>query len=195
MNNKDLTPKDTKKSEERSLFDRVIQILEQTRANVVRTVNSSIVTAYWLIGREIVLELQGGDERAEYGKQVMENLSTQLTQKYGLGFSVANLKNFRQFYATYADCLAKKSYPSGSESGGGFNPQLSWSHYRALMRVAKPEVRIFYEKEAAECGWSKVQLERQIQTSYYERILKNRGHAGLLPANRERLPGDAGHTR
>jgi len=140
MNNKDLITNDTIKAEDRSLFDRVIRILEETRTNVVRTVNSNMVTAYWLIGREIVLELQGGDERAEYGKQVMENLSTQMTQQYGMGFSVANLKNFRQFYATYADCLAKKSYPSGSESGGGFNPQLSWSHYRALMRVAKYSV-------------------------------------------------------
>jgi predicted nuclease of restriction endonuclease-like (RecB) superfamily len=85
----------------------------------------------------------------------------------------------------------EKSYSTGSEFKNGFSSQLSWSHYRALMRVSTPEARHFYEKEAVECGWSKAQLERQIQTSYYERILKNRSHDGLLPANRERLPGEA----
>lgn len=226
MNNKDLTPKDTKKAEGRSLFDRVILILEETRANVVRTVNSNIVTAYWLIGREIILELQAGDERAEYGKKVIENLSERLTNKYGKGFSAPTLWNFRQLYQVYSFREQSILSPAGRESNPTaqlvdlsrqtklspsgreltvndsssssseesvycFNPQLSWSHYRALMRVAKPEARIFYEKEAAECGWSKVQLERQIQTSYYERILQNKGHDGLLPARRERLPGDA----
>ncbi len=73
------------------LMDRVVSILEQARANVVRAVNSNMVIAYWLIGREIVQELQRGEERAEYGKQVIENLSKQLTQKYGKGFSLARL--------------------------------------------------------------------------------------------------------
>jgi len=80
--------------------------------------------------------------------------------------------------------------PTGVELAQDFNPHLSWSHYRALMRVDKPEARLFYEKEAAECGWSKAQLERQIQTSYYERILHNKGEDGLLPVNHERLPGE-----
>jgi hypothetical protein len=83
------------------LMDRVVSILEQARANVVRAVNSNMVIAYWLIGREIVQELQRGEERAEYGKQVIENLSKQLTQKYGKGFSVASLKSFRQFYLAW----------------------------------------------------------------------------------------------
>jgi hypothetical protein len=124
-----------------SLFDRVVEILEQARSNVVRSVNRSMVTGYWLIGREIVMEIQGGDERAEYGKQVIENLSRQLTRRYGQGFSTANLKNFRQFYATYPDRLEQKGYPPGSELDtalgksypmrseleNSFSPQLSWS--------------------------------------------------------------------
>lgn len=212
-----------------SLFARVASILEQARSNVVRNVNSNMVTAYWLIGREIVLELQGGEERAEYGKQVIEELSKLLTKKYGKGFSETNLKYFRTFYQVYAERLAgighppgdqfvavqirhplgdesgeqpklhppggelavaaQKEHQTGGEFGNGFNPQLSWSHYRALMRVANHEARDFYEKEAAECGWNKSQLERQIQSSYFERIIKNKGQRGLLPANRERLPG------
>ena len=73
--------------------------------------------------------------------------------------------------------------------GQGFNPNLSWSHYRALLQVTKREVREFYEKEAVECGWNKKQLERQIRSSYYERIVKNRGEEGLVAADRERLAG------
>lgn len=88
-----------------ALFGRVVSILEQAQGNVVRAVNTNMVLAYWLIGREIVQELQGGEERAEYGRQVLEALSERLTEWYGKGFSVT------------------------------FSPHLSWSHYRALMRV------------------------------------------------------------
>ncbi|MEI7671703.1 MAG: PDDEXK nuclease domain-containing protein [Deltaproteobacteria bacterium] len=207
MNHEDLTTKLTKKADERSLLDRVVLILEQARANVVRSVNNSMVTAYWLIGREIVLELQGGDERAEYGKQVIGNLSTQLTKKYGQGFSVANLKNFRQFYSTYSDSLEKKSYPLGSEFDtapgksypmgsefkNGFSSQLSWSHYRALMRVAKPEARDFYEREAIEGGWDKRSLERQIHSQYYERMLVSQNPQQMIEsARREIVPRTEG---
>ena len=197
------------------LFDRVVSILEQARGNVVRAVNSNMVLAYWLIGREIVQEIQGGEERAEYGKQVIEDLSVQLTKKYGKGFSPSTLWRFRQLYQVYADRIgilaplgrefadeeklaptgresrsSEIQHPAGGEFSDGFNPQLSWSHYRALMRVKDEKARDFYEREAAECGWSKVQLERQIRTSYFERIIANRGEEGLLPAGRERLPGE-----
>ncbi|MCX6162967.1 MAG: DUF1016 N-terminal domain-containing protein, partial [Ignavibacteriae bacterium] len=76
------------------LLERVISILEQARTNVVKAVNSNMVIAYWLIGREIVQEIQGGEERAEYGKQVILELSSRLTQKYGKGFSTTNLWYF-----------------------------------------------------------------------------------------------------
>jgi hypothetical protein len=85
------------------LFNRVVSILEQARANVVRSVNNNMVIAYWLIGREIVQEIQGGDERAEYGKQVIEELSVKLTNRYGRGFSTTNLRYFRTFYAAYSE--------------------------------------------------------------------------------------------
>ena len=187
------------KKEGPQLFDRVVSILEQARKNVVRSVNSNMVIAHWLIGREIVEEIQAGDERAEYGKRILGRLSEQLSTKYGTGFSVSNLRNFRQFYSIYQGRSIHypsgselqddpKHYPEGSESHvpakyhpagdpfkSGFNPQLSWSHYRALMRVSNPDARNFYEQEAAECGWTKSQLERQIQTSYYERILRAKG--------------------
>jgi len=206
------------------LFDRVVSILEQARTNIVSSVNNNIIVAYWMIGREIVEELQAGVKRAEYGKQIIEDLSARLTKKYGKGFSITNLKNFRMFYQVYSDrinetdhskqghvTIIQKGHPVGDQSvsqlkknnsddqftvvgandlnTNGFHSQLTWSHYRALMRVKNENARLFYEYEAATCGWSKTQLERQIQTSYYERIIRNKGKAGLLPENRERLTG------
>lgn len=179
------------------LLDRVVVILEEARGQVVRAVNTHMVWAYWLIGREIVQALQGGDERAAYGQQVLSEVSRQLTQRYGKGFSLANLQNFRKFYLAYsarAVPAAPIQYPAGRELAGsesvqGFSPQLTWSHYRALMRVDNVQARDFYEREAIECGWSKVQLERQIHSFYFERIVAHRGAQGVLPAGRERLPG------
>ena len=199
-----------KNIQKNSLLDRVVHILEQARTNVVRSVNSNMALAYWLIGREIVQGIQGGEERAEYGKQVLGELSQQLTRRYGTGFSIPNLQNFRKFYLAYPDRIVIQyplgtnsadnttvpqiQYPTGSELDDEyvncFNPHLGWSHYRALMRVSKPEARLFYEKEAAECGWSKAQLERQIHSSYYQRILSNSGKGGLVSPKRERLQGE-----
>ena len=186
------------------LFDRIVTILEQARGNVVRAVNTHMVLAYWLIGREIVLDHQGGKKRAEYGTRVLSDLSTRLAHQYGDGFSVPNLQNFRKFYLAYRTRVIDGNiqYPSGTKSshapisrpeGGavmsGFFAQLTWSHYRALMRVKDPNEREFYEQEAAGCGWSKDQIERQIQTSYYKRIVANRGPDGLVAASRDRLQG------
>ena len=199
------------------LLARVVAILERARANVVRSVNSQMVIAYWLIGQEIVEEEQQGKKRAEYGKRLIEELSRNLTERYGKGFSVSNLWSFRQFYLAYVDRrpeilhpkgrelerrkklhptggelpLAEKgrsmgdelqdskSYPPGDESPRGFFPDLSWSHYRALMRVENEHARSFYELEAAGNRWNKRQLERQIHSFYYERLLKSRDKAGM----------------
>ena len=155
--------------------------------------------------------IQSGKERAEYGKQVLEELSDKLNKHYGSGFSIPNLQNFRKFYLAFQGRYqiqyptgtkslqdknegmpnnSVKQYPAGSEFTNGFNSNLSWSHYRALMRVKDEKARDFYEHEAAECGWSKAQLERQIHTSYYERIIGNQGENGLLPDKHEYLPGE-----
>ncbi|MBC8206989.1 MAG: DUF1016 family protein [Kiritimatiellales bacterium] len=179
-----------------ALFGRIVSILEEARGNVVRVVNSNMVWAYWLIGREIVEELQGGAARAEYGKKVIEELSIRLNERYGKGFSEENLQLFRRFYIAYSERITisypvgtgsleegkayppgtelvpvGKSSPAGSESLQGFSPQLSWSHYRVLMRVENTQARDFYEREVIEGGWSKRTLERQVHTQYYERSL------------------------
>jgi predicted nuclease of restriction endonuclease-like (RecB) superfamily len=200
-----------------ALFARVVGILEQAQSNVVRAVNSNMVLAYWSIGREIVDELQGGEERAAYGTKVIAELSVRLMQRYGKGFSAPVLWSYRQFYLVYADrCkilfppgresgsagnlfptgrelpMLQKSYPAGSESLQGFSPQLSWSHYRALMRVDNTEARFFYEREAAAGGWDKRTLERQIHSFYYERILKSSKPEKMLAQGRS-LPVAASH--
>lgn len=195
------------------LFDRVISILDEARGNVLRAVNMNMVLAYWLIGREIVEEIQSGRERAEYGDKVVERLSARLTGRYGKGFSEPNLQWFRKFYIVYKERIAIP-YPVGTESGAGlpahaiswtmrvesastvipcpmgtelpagFSPQLSWSHYRALMRVNNAEARDFYEREAIAGGWDKRTLERQIHSFYYERILKSRKPEKMLAQGR-----------
>lgn len=193
-----------------NLFDRVVSILERARTNSLRAVNNNMVIAYWLIGREIVLEIQGGKERAEYGKQLIEQLSLQLTQKYGRGFSTTNLRYFRTFYTVYADrdpeirhitggeldTNKKRHIQSGvlddmaqavekTEASMGFSPNLGWTHYRALMNVEHLNERLFYEIEAEKEGWDVELLERQIHTFLFARLLKSSNKEGVLELTRE----------
>jgi predicted nuclease of restriction endonuclease-like (RecB) superfamily len=181
------------KQKDGDLFHRIVAILEQARSNVVRAVNSNTVVAYWLIGREIVQDLQLGEQRAEYGERVIEDLSSRLTKRYGRGFSVPNIRNFRQFYVMFQDRNPEIRYLTGSDlndsgqskkgegqSLKGFHPNLSWSHYRALMRVDKKSARDFYETEAVACGWNRRQLERQIHSFFYERLLMSEDKQGML---------------
>ncbi len=120
-------------------------------------VNSAMVIAYWEIGEQIYKACDEND-RAEYGKRLLEYLSDQLTAEFGKGFSVPNLRNMRQFY-----CMFPIRYTLCSE--------LSWSHYRLLMRIPDEKARTFYAEECAKSSWSVRQLERQIHTMYYQRIL------------------------
>jgi len=191
--------------EGKNLFDRVVSILEQARSNVVRAVNNNMVIAYWLIGREIVQQIQGGDERAEYGKQVIEQLSAELNNKYARGFSTTNLRYFRTFYTAYSDRIPEIRHIGGGEfkatgkrhtqSGvlaamemavkqigikRGFSPNIGWSHYRALMNVEHQNERLFYEIEAEAEGWEVKHLERQIHTFLFARLLKSRDKGTVL---------------
>ena len=200
------------------IFDRVVIILDQARSNVVRTVNSQMVIAYWLIGREIVEEEQQGKDRAEYGKKLIKELATKLSEKYGKGFSVTNLKSFRKFYLIFSErrpCFNGLSSQLGMPSQGehetddvrpigqtasaesvnavtaktsGFRKNLSWSHYQLLMRVRNDHARSFYEIEAERNHWSVRQLERQINSLLFERLAKSRDKEGLLQLANE------GHT-
>lgn len=119
-----------------------------------------MVEAYWNIGKSIIEE-QGGNEKAEYGTGLLKELSKQMTQDFGKGFTVANLKNMRQFYLTFPNGYALRS-------------ELSWTHYRLLMRVENDKAREFYMQEAVKSQWSTRQLERQINSFFYERLLSSK---------------------
>lgn len=126
-----------------------------------------MVSAYWHIGREIVEALQSGNERAAYGNALIRRLAERLTGHYGKGFSATNLGYFRQFYLMFRDRIP---HPLGGELSSGFHPNLSWSHYRALMRVDNADARQFYEIEAVRANWSRRDLERQINSLHYQRL-------------------------
>ena len=188
-----------------SLFDRVVSILEQARGNVLRAANTNMVLAYWLIGREIVQEIQGGEKRAEYGKQVIEELSARLKTRYGRGFSTTNLRYIRTFYTVYADRHPKiRQIGSGELSPDSirqtqsgvlddlsmavgattafreFSPVLSWSHYQVLMGIENPNERLFYEIEAEKEGWDVEHLKRQVHSFLFARLLKSRDKAAVM---------------
>ncbi len=144
---------------EQQFYEQIKRILSEARNKVYQTANFAMVEAYWNIGKSIV-EQQGGEEKAEYGVRLIAELSKQMITDFGKGFTVANLKNMRQFYLTFP-----KSYALRSE--------LSWTHYRLLMRVENKNARRFYIEEAIKSNWSTRQLERQINSFFYERLLSS----------------------
>lgn len=138
-----------------NVYKNIRETVLTAKNRVYSAVNFAMVEAYWSIGKQIA-EAQG--ERAEYGKQLLKYLSEQLTKEFGAGFTERNLQQMRQFYLAFP-----KAHTLCAE--------LSWSHYRLLMRIADQDRRDFYLKECAECGWSVRQLERQINSFFYERLL------------------------
>ena len=139
------------------------QVLQTARSKSQSAVNFAMVEAYWLIGKRIVEEEQEGEAKAQYGKRLLENLSSQLSHEFGRGFSYANLRNFRQFYQTYPD--QEMCYTVCSK--------LSWSHNRLIMRVADPKARAYYLDEVAGQQWTVRQLERNIKSHSYQRLLSS----------------------
>jgi predicted nuclease of restriction endonuclease-like (RecB) superfamily len=183
-----------------SCLTRIRQILVEARHRALQTVNAAMVAAYWHVGREIVEEEQRGQDRAGYGERLIEVLAEHLTREVGKGFSVANLQVIRRFYLIYRDRVPEIPYSVSTESlnspspeqlgeapaktpafpPAGFDPSLSWTHYRVLMRVNSAEARSFYEMECTKAGWSVRELERQIASLLYERLAMSRDKEGLL---------------
>lgn len=142
-------------------------VLDASRNNVARQVNSELLNSYWNIGRIICEFEQSIPNRADYGKQTLKLLARELTKELGKGFSRANLYNMRQFYL----CYPKIQTVSG---------QLSWSHYCELLSISDADKRGFYEKEAVNANWSVRELKRQIDSSLFERLLLSRGDANKV---------------
>ncbi|BBI54826.1 hypothetical protein HORIV_72470 [Vreelandella olivaria] len=148
------------------LVSAITQQIEQARGQVRQAVNTAMVQSYWEMGRLIVEHEQQGNRRAEYGKQQLQQLSQQLTERLGKGFNVTNLRNMRQFY---------QAFPIRET----VSLKLSWSHYNLLSKVENPSARKWYQQEAEQHSWSVRALERQINTLYYER----------LPGQPRQIPG------
>jgi predicted nuclease of restriction endonuclease-like (RecB) superfamily len=162
-----------------NFYQSVADVVRVARSQAYRAVNFVMVEAYWKVGRMIVEEEQHGKGRAEYGKLLMSNLSRRLTEEFGKGFAETNLKYFRQFYLTYP-------VQSPEEIRHTVCDELTWSHYRLLMRVEKPDARQWYMTEAASQNWSVRALQRQINSLYYERLLMSRDKTPVTEEMREK---------
>ena len=155
------------------IYSEIKETLLQSRDHAYTAVNFAIVQAYWQIGRIIVEHEQNGSLRAEYGKAVLQEISEKLQQEFGGGFSVRNLQQMKKFYVLFPNTNALRS-------------QLTWTHYRALLRVENDDVRNWYMEECIRSAWSSRQLERQISTLYYERLLASRDKEAVI-AEAEKL--------
>jgi len=158
---------DAANTNEADFFRQVADLLTAARRYAKRQLDSAIATTYFEIGRLIVQREQMGQNRAQYGKRLLKELSEYLTKQYGKGFSVVNLQSIRKFYQVYAVSAEKQQTVSAI-----FN--LSWSHYQILMRVENEAARRFYEIETENQQWSVRQLQRQVSSSLYERLALSR---------------------
>ncbi|MFV8393670.1 PDDEXK nuclease domain-containing protein [Flavobacterium sp. LB2P6] len=193
----------------KTLFSQVVALLQNARQQVLRTVNSTMVYAYFEIGRMIVEEEQNGKERAEYGKRLLKGLSKQLTNEFGKGFSVDNLQNMRKLFMTYSNYESLtsiseiksnsvsniseiekiKSLISFCDNSISKLPisifKLTWTHYVFLMRMEDEKERRFYEIESEKYNWSVRELKRQYDSALYTRLALSRDAAGVLKLSQQ----------
>ncbi len=155
-----------------ALHRQVREILAAARERAWHAVNTVMVDAYWEVGRAIVEDEQAGKQRASYGKRVLEGLAKRLQAEFGKGYDPSNLRNMRAFFVTYPirDALRR---------------ELSWTHYRLLLRVDDPAARAFYEAEAVNARWATRELERQINSLLFERLALSRDKAGVIALARK----------
>ena len=182
-----------------SLFSQVVDLLQQSKQQVVRAINQTMVYTYYEIGRMIVEEEQNGKDRAEYGKQLLKGLSKQLNNEFGKGFSVETLEKIRRFYLTYSksstlstisenDKLSEvivSSAPGKKALSFNISFSLSWSHYNFLIRIDDFNERSFYEIETAKNNWSVRELKRQYDTALYTRLSLSRDKEGILKLSQQ----------
>ena len=150
----------------KDVYVEISNLLKEARKNIVSNINTTMTKTYFLIGKRIVEEEQNGNERAEYGENLIKNLSKKLTNEFGKGFSERNIEQMRKFYKTY-------SIPQTVSA----EFKLSWSHYLILMRMENIEERNFYEIESIQNNWSLRELRRQIDSALYERLVLSRDKA------------------
>ena len=189
----------------KEIFQQVVELLQNARQQVLRTVNSTMTVTYFEIGRIIVEEEQNGKDRAEYGKQLLKGLSQQLTKEFGKGFSIDNLGNMRKFYLAYSisesltrilqiqksQSLTEEFESQKTQSVISFSEEsiskslisffkLTWTHYVFLMRIDDEKERRFYEIESEKYNWSVRELKRQYDSALYTRLDLSRDKEGVL---------------
>ncbi len=180
----------------------VAELLESARRASARATNAVMTATYWEIGRRIVEFEQRGEKRAEYGERLLERLSDDLVKRFGKGFSVINIRKMRSFYLGWPLSQIRQTASVESQKLQTLSAQftlsdiaksfpLPWSHYVRLLSVKSHEARSFYEKEALRGGWTVRQLERQIDTQFYERTALSRNKAAMLKKGEKQLPEDA----
>lgn len=160
-------------NENNLLASQVAQIIREARQTAYRAVNFTMVLAYWNIGK-LIVEDELHWERADYGKAVLRNLSQRLTKEFGKGFDERELRKMCQFYRCF-------------EIRDTLRPELSWSHYRRLISVENSDARMWYMNEAADSVWSTRQLDRQISTLYYDRLLASQNKQVVIQEAEEKL--------
>lgn len=160
------------------LLDALRDLIVQARQQVLRHVDLVQVQTYWQIGRHIVEFEQGGQTRATYGKRLLPQLGQALSQEFGKGFDATNLRHMRGFFLAFPKCDALRR-------------ELSWTHYRLLLRVDTPEARNWYMQEAAAQNWSTRVLERHLGTLYYERLLSSPDKGALIAQTQASIQADA----
>jgi len=146
------------------LLNDLRSLLKQSRQQLQQNINTAMVHTYWQVGRLIVEQEQQGSERAAYGKQVLKQLAIVLTAEFGKGFDARNLRNMRSFYQTFPNWNAVRT-------------NLSWTHYRSLIRIENDLARQWYLSEAISQNWSARALDRQISSLYYDRLLSSQDKA------------------
>ena len=164
------------KSLTNNYINEIKAILSNARRQAYRAINSAMIDAYWKIGERIVLEEQNGKERADYGKEILQNLSAILTQEFGKGFSYRSLREIRQFYLTFADV----------EKWRTLFAKLTWSHFQRVLKVSNEQARRYYLTEAAENMWSVRTLDRNISTLYYDRLIHSENKAPVIAEMQEK---------
>ena len=162
-------------SDIQNLYNEVKEIIASARQGAVRSVDFSRVQMYWNIGKRILETEQGGKDRAEYGSYLLKNLAKRLEPEYGSGFSVRQLEMCRQFYRTYPIANTVCS-------------QLNWSQYKLLISIQDEQKREYYQLEAVNNAWTKRELERQINSQLYERLLLSNDKETILSAARNTRP-------
>lgn len=176
-----------------TFFSQVVDLIQQSKQQVVRTINQTMVYTYFEIGRMIVEDEQNGKERAAYGKQTLKALSNKLIQEFGKGFSVENLQNMKRFYQVYS-ISQTLSTNLNTDKNTILIPnsmtrtfKLGWSNYCLLMRIDDSKERDFYEIEASKNNWSVRQLQRQYDSGLYTRLVLSRDKEAVLQLSQKGL--------